>query len=68
MLVGGIFVAFLGLMLLLAGILALSNRAKYREWREANFPTERRRRRRRDDDYEEEDDRRRDDGDAANRR
>jgi hypothetical protein len=55
-LVTGVGFAFFGLLLMLAGILALSGRTAYREWREANFPTERRRRRR-EEDYEEGDDR-----------
>jgi hypothetical protein len=51
----GVITSVLGLTLILAGVLALMGRARYKEWRQANFPSSRSRRRRPRDDDEDED-------------
>jgi hypothetical protein len=68
MLIVGVVTMCLGLSLLTAGVLALSGRAQYLEWREVNAPAKKRRGGRREDrdDRDDEDDdrprrRRRDD-------
>jgi hypothetical protein len=58
--VTAVIVGLMGATLILAGILALMGRARYREWRQAHFPSSRSRRRRRDyDDDDDEEPRRR---------
>ena len=50
MFIAGIIAGFLGLFLVIAGIMALAGRSGYREWRQYHFPSRRRRRRDRYDD------------------